>query len=39
MLKYSYNEKKIKSNVKFFIACNPYIIDTKEKEQIRLIDD
>ena len=39
MLKYSCKGKKIKNNVKFIAACNPYRLDTKEKEIIGLYDE
>ena len=39
MIKYSCKGKKINQNVKFIAACNPYRLDTKEKEIIGLCNE
>ena len=39
MIKYSCKGKKIKENVKFIAACNPYRLETKEKEIIGLCNE
>ncbi|OUM64773.1 hypothetical protein PIROE2DRAFT_60449 [Piromyces sp. E2] len=39
MLKHSCKGKKIKSTIKFIAACNPYRLDTGEKEIIGLYDE
>jgi len=39
MLKHTCKGKNIKSNAKFIAACNPYRLDTKEKEIIGLYDE
>eukprot|EP00833_Pecoramyces_ruminatium_P011449 jgi/Orpsp1_1/1185481/evm.model.c7180000093977.2 len=39
MLKHSCNGEKIKSNIRFLAASNPYRLDTSEKEIIGLYDE
>ncbi|ORX57745.1 hypothetical protein BCR36DRAFT_318513 [Piromyces finnis] len=39
MLKHSCNGNKIKDNVKFIAACNPYRLNTKNNEVIGLYDE
>jgi len=39
MLKRSCNGQKIKENVKFIAACNPYRLDTRKREIIGLYDE
>ena len=39
MLKHSCKGKKMKSNIKFIAACNPYRLDTGKKEIIGLYDE
>ena len=39
MLKHSCKGEKIRSNIKFIAACNPYRLETKEKEIIGLYDE
>jgi len=39
MLKRSCRGKKIKNNVKFIAACNPYRLDTRKREVIGLYDE
>jgi len=39
MLKHSCQGKKLKKNIKFIAACNPYRLDTEEKEIVGLYDE
>ncbi|KAG4089111.1 hypothetical protein H8356DRAFT_1007620 [Neocallimastix lanati (nom. inval.)] len=39
MLKHSCRGEKIKNNIKFIAACNPYRLDTGEKEIVGLYDE
>jgi len=39
MLKHSCNGNKIRNNVKFIAACNPYRLDTRNEEIIGLYDE